>query len=204
MKYVHKILLTVLVVSASAMAQAPAAGPVVPVQSFAEEYGIITRKNIFLRDRRSAADTENHAVTRPVPPTPMEKTYALVGVAVGDQDSRAYFEHSGMIEKHVVGETIGRGTVCEIQVDGVIYESQGRRTVVKVGQDLSGDMSSPPPEVKPPEVKAPEAAAGVSGQPAAAPVSGAAAAPSSGAGADGATLSIEERMRRRRQESLGQ
>lgn len=192
MKYVHKMLMAVLMVAPSAMAQAPAAGPGVPVQSFAEEYGIITRKNIFLRDRRSAMDTENHAVTPPVSPTPVEKTYVLIGVAVGDQDSRAYFEHSGMVEKHVIGETIGRGTVCEIQVDGVIYESEGRRTAVKVGQDLSGTIAPPPPEVKPLDV-APAASA--SGQP------GAGAVP--GALLPGAGMSVEERMRQRRQESLG-
>ncbi|MHB1155585.1 MAG: hypothetical protein ACYC26_01970 [Phycisphaerales bacterium] len=202
MTYVHKISLAVLLASTGAMAQAPAAGPGVPVQSFADEYGVITRKNIFLRDRRSVVDTENHAVTQPVPPTPVEKTYVLVGVAVGDQDSRAYFEHSGMVEKHAAGEAIGPGTLRGIQVDGVIYESQGRRTAVKVGQDLSGAIASPPPpppppEVKPTGVKPLEAApaAGASGQP---------ASVSPGAGAvPGAGLSVEERMRRRRQESLG-
>lgn len=178
-----------------------AAGAEKADDAFTRDFGVIVERNMFLRDRRppavkpvtpppAPATTE---AAPPPPPPPPEKQYVLVGVVFEDlTTARAYFEHvgEGTLVKIAPGEPLANGHVTEVQLNSVAFVDAKGLTWVDVGEDLTGA----PVAVSGPTHEAGEAGAGA----------GADAKPGDKPAADSATLSIEERLRRRRQQELGQ
>jgi hypothetical protein len=105
---------------------------------FNDQYGIITERNIFLRDRRSRDDERPRGGNRVVL-TP-EQTFVLTGVVLEDDEYHAYLEDvtRRTIQKMTVGTSIARGTIAAIDIDAIAYESNGKVTWINVGSNLTG------------------------------------------------------------------
>jgi hypothetical protein len=106
---------------------------------FAEQYSIITERNIFLRDRRSRETQQDWRSRTTAPRTP-EQTYVLTGVVFEDDEFHAFMEDvtRRTIQKLTVGTPIARGRIAAIDIDAVAYESNGQVTWVNVGSNLTG------------------------------------------------------------------
>ncbi len=179
-----------------------AAGAEKADDAFTRDFGVIVDRNMFLRDRRPTAvkpvtpppAPATTDAAPPPPPPPPEKQYVLVGVVFEDlTTARAYFEHvgEGTLVKIAPGEPLANGHVTEVQLNSVAYMDAKGLTWVDVGDDLTGA----PMAVSGPTHEAGEAGAGTTS---------ADAKPGEKPAADPAALSIEERLRRRRQQELGQ
>jgi hypothetical protein len=199
-----------------------AAAPATQRVGFDGLYGDVVARNMFLKDRRrpnTGAGATTQASTRPAV-TP-ENSYVLIGVVFEEEDAdeahdpaghaeghdgqppvtrpstqqttlavRAYFEPrgGGRILKLKPGDTIARGTIVEVQLDAVAYQAGDNPPVwVEIGQDLTGASARGTSSFTP---------AGTTGT--GTPTTG--PAPN----ADPSTLSVEERMRLRRQQQMGQ
>src|SRR5690606_39255225 len=104
----------------------------------------------------------------------------------------------------------------EIDLDAIVYEVDDQRTRVEIGQDLRGQTAAviarpaPPPPTTAAAPAAPVGAAPVAGAPAGAavPIDAVPFEPAVGASPaaveDLSTLSVEERMRRRRAQETRQ
>ena len=181
---------------APAPAPAAAAAPPPPARSdaFADRYGILAEKNIFVRNRPPTRKGGTPAADRP---RRAEEALILTGITIQQGRNVAFIENTATrsTERVVQGATIAGGKIVEIELDGLEFEAGGRRVRVAVGRNLLGDVSSG------------------GGGSATAPRSGTAttAPPGTGAGgapaaapADEANLSVEERMKRARERLLGQ
>ena len=168
--------------------------------SFRERYGILSDRNIFLKERRRP--TQSSSATRPAaPPRQPEQQYVLTGVVYDPLEDRAYafFEDlsAGTFVRAAVGDTVARGTISAIDLDAVAYERDGRATLVGVGNDLTGARAS-----------SPSARFGAASSASSSPAGGT-TAPAAGAAAAAApidpnkpNLTAEEKMRLRRQQEL--
>jgi hypothetical protein len=164
--------------------------------SFQEQFGEIVERNIFLRDRRSAATSPPPSTAPTTAPVVLpENRYVLVGIVFEEGENRAYLESrsDGRILKLVTGETLARGRVAEIAFDAVAYEFEGGRQWVEIGQDLTGRAAMPGGVA----TGGGPAPSGGEGSTASAP---AAAPPAPGSAA---AMSIEERLRQRRLQQGG-
>jgi hypothetical protein len=154
--------------------------------AYREHYGVIYEHNIFIKDRRKP--TTAPATTRPAPPRQPEQTLMLTGVVYEPLEGKAYafFEDlsAGTIMRTEVGDKVARGTIAAIDIDIVAYDRDGKLTPVAVGQDLTGARAS----------------AGSSSR---SSTSSATTSPATSAPAidpKNPNLSLEERMRLRRQQ----
>ncbi len=155
---------------------------------FDETYGVISERNMFLKDRpRPRAPTSRPSSTQQSdrPPEPPESTFVLRGVAIEENGFRAYLEGGSGMTRVAPGDPIARGHVVEIAIDAIAYEHDGVITWILVGQNLSGTNA------------ASSVVASPTSQPG--PTSGA----TSGTTANTSNLSAEERMRLRRQQERG-
>jgi hypothetical protein len=129
--------------SAASPAAAPAALPQTQ-QSYRERYGIVTERNIFLRERpRFDRNNNNNGPTTAPVRTP-EQTFVLTGVVLEGGERRAYFEDrsKNSMLRVSVGDSLARGKIAEIDIDSVAYDGgNGRQTWVDVGSDLTGTYS---------------------------------------------------------------
>jgi hypothetical protein len=105
---------------------------------FNEQYGIITERNIFMRDRRVRERNDFRGPSRP-PLTP-EQTFVLTGVVIEDDEYHAYLEDISRrtIQKMTVGSELARGKIVDMDIDAIAYESNGKVTWVLVGSNLTG------------------------------------------------------------------
>jgi hypothetical protein len=108
-----------------------------PRQSFTERYNVLSERNIFLKDR-SQATTRPASTSQPTRNDP-EHTMALTGVVFEDNGFRAYVENSaGTVSRLSIGDTVARGKITDIQIDGVAYASSGQTTSITIGDDFTG------------------------------------------------------------------
>ncbi len=162
-----------------------------------DPYAVLVERNMFLRDRPRprATSTQPSSSTQPadaMPDTP-ERRFVLRGVAIENDEWRAYFENIRTGEGLRVrpGDPIGSGHIAQIDIDAVAYAgTDGTMTWIDVGQNLNGirDTHSAPSSAGP-TTRSASSATGVAG-PTSAPT-------------DPALLSIEERMRQRNQRQRG-
>jgi hypothetical protein len=156
--------------------------------SYEERYAVLSTRNIFLRERGRPVPSREAANSRSVEEAPPEQSWVLVGLVREDNQQRAYLEDtaSSSVRKVSEGETVARGAIRRIRIDGIEYEHENTRVWVKIGQTLTGVQvagfanrtASPPGAATQPE------------------------ASKSPAPADNQTLSIEQRMKLRRQQEL--
>ena len=69
-----------------------------------------------------------------------EASLVLTGVVFEDGDYRAFIEDTkaGKVLRTSVGDSIARGKITMIDIDTVVYESEGKSTMINVGTTLAG------------------------------------------------------------------
>jgi hypothetical protein len=155
-------------------------------ESYREQYGVVSERNIFLRSRYRPPSTRpsyTSSATQRVP----EQSFVLRGVVLEDGEQRAYFEDGQRATlKLRTGDAIARGKIAEIDVNAVLYEAPGQQVWVVVGSDLTSQPLMP------------------GASPASIAAAGAATQPSSASSIDpnDPNLSLEERMKLRRMKEL--
>ncbi|MBP7933403.1 MAG: hypothetical protein KA354_02035 [Phycisphaerae bacterium] len=142
------VLLAALLLPVVAAAQRPPDSQPARRESFSERYGVISERNIFLRDRSRRAFGRGEPNSRPPsfpPPRQAEQMFVLTGVVLEEEEFRAYFENtdSGSILKLRVGDPIARGMISQIEIDAIEYEHAGQLTWIDVGRNLIGVQVSP-------------------------------------------------------------
>ncbi len=155
-------------------------------QNFRDRYSILSEQNIFLRDRRRPYTPSTTQTTRPSRTdggaSSPEAAYLLTGIVLEEGGVRAYVEDikASKIVRLAVGENIARGTIGDIQIDAIAYDSAGQRTWISIGQNLAGATIVTAP--------APSAAGSLEA------TAGATTAPSELGDPNDPTLSKEQRM----------
>lgn len=185
-------LLAVLLLPLVATAQRPPDSQPSRRESFSERYGVISERNIFLRDRSRRSFGRGDPSSRPPSPPPRqaEQMYVLTGVVLEEGEFRAYFENveNNSVLKLRVGDSIARGVVSQIEIDAIEYEQAGQLTWIDVGRNLVGAQVSP---------------TSISGSSSGEPSSGSTTQPSSPLpNPNDPNLSIEEKMKLRRMQEL--
>jgi hypothetical protein len=189
------------------------AAPAAPDEADRDEarrLGVISQRNIFLRDRRryvppalvappSTQPTSRPAAAAPAPPRP---AYRLMGVASRDDQFVAYFEDAAAdrLLEIQAGQELAGGIVTAVTIAGVTHREGEKITRMRVGEGLGtapGVAWRPPP-------RAPSTGGSTSTTQASPPGSPPSAArpPSSTPPASGDVADILERLRRRREQEL--
>jgi hypothetical protein len=105
--------------------------------NFAEDYGIILDQNIFLRDRHPRPVVDN----RPVVQIPQEQTLVLTGISQ-EPDGTYYAFVEDVAQNRTLklkaGDEVARGKISEITIDQICYEHEDKKTWVAAGSNLSG------------------------------------------------------------------
>ena len=126
-------------------------GPPPQQVSFEEAHTSLLRNNIFVRERRPWRPPTETPTSRPAPPPPVpEKDWRLVGVVFEEGVFRAYLENlrGEPVARISPGGAIAEGVITEVYIDAIRYQSDGQRIWVEIGQDLTGatPVVSRPPE----------------------------------------------------------
>ena len=105
-----------------------------------ENNSVLSEHNMFLRERGRRDSGRNSSSTQPA--RSAEQSYVLRGVVMEGNEPRAYFEdlnHSSGVVKVGIGETLGRGKISVISIDGFAFLVVGRDAVwVLIVSDLFG------------------------------------------------------------------
>jgi hypothetical protein len=122
---------------------APTSQPV--KESFNDKYGVLSEKNMFLRDRPKPRERTRAPTTTRVeqpPPTP-EQTLVLRGIVVEEGELRAYFENSrsGEIKRVAPGEEVASGRITDIQIDAVQFTREAQPIWIEIGHNLTGAVA---------------------------------------------------------------
>lgn len=157
-----------------------------------DEYQVIISRNMFIRERQQPREPSTQpVVNRPVetPPDIPERRFVLRGVVLEEEGIRAYFENaSGQIMKISPGDAIATGYISQIMIDTVTYTlADGEVRQIEIGQNLEGTRVSAP--------MSRTSSAGTTSTSTSGAGSGTAAS-----GGEAGNLSLEERMRLRRQQ----
>lgn len=175
--------------------QDPAPAPD-PAETFEARYAVLTRNNIFVRDRRPAPPSSEGPTTREAPAAPPapEKDWVLIGVVFEEGRFRAYFENlrGDPTTRAVVGDPIADGVIDEVFLDAIAYQANGERIWVDIGQDLTGAPPGGPSSTASADDSDDSDDDAIDGERSPIDVN-----------ADPSTLSIEEQMRIRRQQESG-
>lgn len=182
-----------------------------------KRYEIVVQRNMFSSRRQppkpvtaptDQADqtTEPHAAEPHPQPTPEVpgSHYVLVGTSLVGEHHIAFCEdrRDGRLIRLEPGDRIDDFHVQQVTQDAVVFEREQESVDIAVGLTLSGEVPAPvsSPIASPPSSTAPS----TSPAPAAPAGSGAPSAPaaSGDASGDDSTLSILERLRRRREQEL--
>jgi hypothetical protein len=195
-------------VDASGQTTAPAPAPaavVAPpppqqqprVDEYAERYGILTDKNIFVRNRPPTRKGGPPTAERPRRP---EESFVLTGLTLQEGRNVAFIENTATrtTERVVQGASIAGGKIIDVRFDSLEFETGGSRFRVGIGRNLLGDVSRG-------SNGGGSAAANSSSPSTTAPAGGTASGSNAAApSVDDANLSVEERMKRDRAKLLGQ
>lgn len=158
-------------------------------EGYRDRYGVLSERNIFLRDRGRRRRSDQPSSRPAYAPRPIEDSFVLRGVVYEDGQFHAYVEslNSSTVLKLGLGETVASGKVAAIEMDAIEYEQSGRQSVrIEIGQTLTGGEYIVPASTTD--------SAGSTTQPASAP----AIDPNS------PNLTLEQKMKLRRQQQLGQ
>ena len=176
------------------------AAPQAATEAFDGRYAPVVRNNIFVKDRRPYVPPTTRpaaASSRPAAaPADPAKDYELVGIVFEGGVFRAYFTNlkGGPLVSVAPGGALAEGAVGDVFIDAVRFvAADGREAWVDIGQDLTGGTPAASSSAAAPATTSP-----AEGQPAAGTTTGATPAP-----ADPSKMSVEERMRLRRQQRGG-
>ncbi len=114
-------------------------------QGFLGNYKILVDRNIFSRNRGRSFERESREAKEQVAPAP-ESYFVLKGIVQQGSKRIAFFENSrtGGTMRARIGDAVARGKVQNITLDTVEYELNGKLTKTEVGENLEGEVSSPP------------------------------------------------------------
>jgi hypothetical protein len=156
---------------------------------YRDRYGVLSERNIFLRDRGRRRRFDQPTSRPAFRPAPLEDSFVLRGVVYEDEQYHAYVEslNSSTVLKLALGDAVASGKVSTIEIDAIQYEQAGRQPVrIEIGQTLTGGEYIVPVSTVD--------STGTTTQPASAP----AIDPNS------PNLTLEQKMKLRRQQQLGQ
>ena len=165
-----------------------------PAEDFAGRYGILTEKNIFVRNR-----PPTRAAARPIVsagPRRPEESLVLTGIAIQEGRHVAFIENSATrsTQRLMPGDTVAGGKVVAVDFDGLEFESNGQKVRVAIGRNFLGTTFV---------AAVVDATATTAARPPAR-AAGNAAAPASSSGGGGNVSDIERRRtRERRQQTSG-
>jgi len=111
-------------------------------EGFRDKYGVVSERNIFMRERGRRRRYEGPS--RPAYSPPVEDAYVLRGVVFEDDIYRAHIEslNTSTVLKLAVGEPVASGKVTAIDIDAIEYEQPGHRPIrIEVGQTLTGGQA---------------------------------------------------------------
>jgi len=161
---------------------------------YATKFGVVSERNMFLRDRTKREPARNTTTTQPAR-RPAEESFIVRGVAIELDGLRAYIEDvNGPMLKLLPGDAVARGKISQIDIDAVEYEQGGQKLWVNVGEDLTGHASS----FVGVSTEEPTTVASTS-QPSSASAD---AAPAAKVNTNDASLTVEQRLKLRRQQEL--
>lgn len=129
---------------------------------FPREFGILLTRSPFMRGPVASAAA--------APPQP-EATFGLRGIGMLDGKFIAMVENVAAkgVQQLKEGDSVASGKVKSITLDGMVYESNGKKTPVAIGQNLLGAalpaLPPPPPPQPPPQPNAQPGQPGQPGQP---------------------------------------
>lgn len=108
-----------------------------------DDYRIITERNIFSRNRTKAVQS-SMSRRQTVAVTPEQSYYTLRGITRQSDSFISFLEDSRTmdVEKFRKGESIGEGTISEITLDYISYNSGEETIKVEIGMNLEGQISS--------------------------------------------------------------
>jgi hypothetical protein len=111
-------------------------------QNYNDRYGVLSDRNIFLRERGRPApstrryDSSTTSSSRPA----AESTYVVTGIVLEEGQYRAYVEevNTGRVQRLAVGDAVAKGHVLDIDIDAMAYSANGKGTWIPIGCDLQG------------------------------------------------------------------
>ncbi|MFI5461752.1 MAG: hypothetical protein ACHRXM_40725, partial [Isosphaerales bacterium] len=116
---------------------------------YRERYGVLTDRNMFLRDRRGPRSRWGDGPSsRPsYDARPIDETLILTGIVFEEGEWRAYFEdtRASSALRLRVGESVGRGVISQIQMDAILYLNGDQQIWIDVGRTLTGAIPPAPP-----------------------------------------------------------
>lgn len=106
---------------------------------FSERYGILTDKNIFVRNRPPT----RKAGARIVSPGRPEAMHILTGIALQEGRHVAFIEDTAArkTQRLLQGDSVAGGKLVEVTFDAVEFENNGKRLRVPIGRNLLGDVA---------------------------------------------------------------
>jgi hypothetical protein len=104
-----------------------------------ESFDVILKRNIFSRSRMPYRERPAVQETPRVMRNP-EAYYMLKGVVQEDDQFIAFIEdtQSGSVLRLKQGDSVARGTIKTVTLDGIEYQMEDKTTVVRLGLDLEG------------------------------------------------------------------
>jgi hypothetical protein len=116
-------------------------------RAYTEKFGVITQRNIFLRNR-SRPRSENDGPRRDPRPAPRKAEQALILTGIVQEDERliAFIENvdTGATHRVGLGEAIAAGKITAMAFDAAEFEMAGKRIRVEVGHNLEGGVAEAP------------------------------------------------------------
>lgn len=114
-----------------------------------KRYGVLSDRNMFLKDRpRPRQMTTRPATTQRVetPPETPEMRYVLRGVIIEEDEFHAYFEdRRGGMSRVAPGDELANGRIAQIDINAVAFEKDGAVTWIEIGQNLTGSRVATTP-----------------------------------------------------------
>lgn len=170
--------------------------PVTTRKLVLSDYDVVIDRNMFVKNRAGIRPQAYRPETRYTGPTRQvrqEELYVLTGLIIEDGNPKAVFERQGQgLIKVSPGDAIAQGRIAEIGLDYVEYASGTKLTRVDIGRNLVGEYTRTEPE---PTSRPATASSGESST-----TSGSSSTSSStSTPADDSTLSIIEKLKRRRE-----
>jgi hypothetical protein len=111
-------------------------------ENYNDRYGVLSDRNIFLRERgRPAPSTRRYESSTMSSSRPAaESTYVLTGIVLEGGQYRAYVEEvsTGRVQRLAVGDAVAKGHVLDIDIDAMAYSANGKGTWIPIGCDLQG------------------------------------------------------------------
>jgi len=123
-------------IAATQAATQPAPGIILP-----PEFAIFQTRNAFAHGKSAAG----------AGPSGPEAGFILRGVVQAEDRLIAFVEDksANRVTEITAGQSIARGRITAVTIDGVEYQGGGAAKQIRVGQDLNGQIAPPSPTSKP-------------------------------------------------------